>query len=162
MNQRVSELTRIALLASFIAVTGMIKIPTGFPGSEFQLSAPLAVAIVVTFGFWRYFIAGLIASSVLFMLGLHTILNVEVAILFRLVAGGIIALFRTSLGVILIAGPIGSLIARIGLAYTLQIEPLPLILTAIPGMIYTVITVYPLTKVLQRANKVVWRSYESV
>jgi len=39
------DLAQISLLACLIIVTGMLKLPTGIPGSEFQLSAPIAVAI---------------------------------------------------------------------------------------------------------------------
>ena len=47
---RNSELTHIGLLAALITVTGAIKIPSLLPGLEFQLSAPIAVAICYAFG----------------------------------------------------------------------------------------------------------------
>lgn len=85
------DLAQISLLACLIIVTGMFKIPTGIPGSEFQLSAPIAVAIAAVFGFKRYFLAGIIASFILFVLGIHSILNVEISLIFRLTVGLIIA-----------------------------------------------------------------------
>ena len=57
------DIAQISLLACFIIIAGSFKIPTGIPGSEFQLSAPVAVAIAVVFGFKRYFLAGIIAES---------------------------------------------------------------------------------------------------
>ncbi|WP_375535716.1 hypothetical protein [Alteribacillus sp. HJP-4] len=118
------------------------------------MSAPIAVAIAVVYGFWRYIAAGLIASSLLLMLGLHTIINVEVSMIFRMVAGGIIALFGHSVPVILLAGPAGTLAARIGLAETLQVSAWPLIIGAIPGMVFTILTVIPLIRILKRADSI--------
>lgn len=42
---KIREISEIALLAAFIAVSGAFKLPSFIPGSEFQLSAPIAVAI---------------------------------------------------------------------------------------------------------------------
>ena len=44
-------LTETALLGALITITGAIKLPGLLPGTEFQLSAPLAVAICAAFGF---------------------------------------------------------------------------------------------------------------
>lgn len=153
MDKRVYTLVEISLLAAFIATTGSLKIPTGIPGSEFQLSAPVAIAICGVFGFRKYIIAGVLSSSILFMFGVHTLFNVEIAMVFRIVAGGIIAIFGTSLPVVAIAGPIGTLAARIVLALTLQIPAATLIIPAIPGMIFTALTSYPLMKILQNIYK---------
>ncbi|WP_102692199.1 hypothetical protein [Rummeliibacillus pycnus] len=143
------DLAQIALLASFIAISGSIKIPIGIPGSEFQLSAPIAVAIVAVFGFKRYILAGILASLILFLLGIHNLFNVEIAMTFRIVAGGLVALFGTSFPVLMLAGPIGTAAARMVLAFTLDIPSGPLLLTAIPGMIFTAATVLPLKGVFR-------------
>ena len=139
----------VSLLAAFIVISGSFKIPTGIPGSEFQLSAPVAVAICAVFGFRKYIIAGVLSSCILFMLGVHTLFNIEIAMVFRIVAGGIIAIFGTRLPIIIVAGPIGTLAARIVLALTLQIPALTLIIPAIPGMIFNAIMSYPLMKIFQ-------------
>ncbi|MFD2132808.1 hypothetical protein ACFSKI_16500 [Pseudogracilibacillus auburnensis] len=150
MNKKVYTIVEISLLASFIIISGAFKIPTGIPGSEFQMSAPIAIAICAVFGFKRYIIAGIIASSILFMLGIHTLLNIEIAMIFRIVGGGIVAIFRTRLPVLIVAGPIGTLAARFVLALTLQVPALSLIIAAIPGMIFTAIMSYPIMRVMQK------------
>ena len=48
-----------ALLAVLIAVSGTFRIPGIVPGTEFQLSAPIAVAICGVFGFKKYITAGI-------------------------------------------------------------------------------------------------------
>ncbi|CAM5622277.1 Protein BioX OS=Lysinibacillus sphaericus OX=1421 GN=LS41612_20255 PE=4 SV=1 [Lysinibacillus sphaericus] len=146
------DLAQISLLACLIIVTGMFKIPTGIPGSEFQLSAPIAVAIAAVFGFKRYFLAGIIASLILFLLGIHSILNVEISIIFRLTVGLIIVLLGTSIPVLVVAA-IGTMVARLGLAFTLGTPFLPLFVLAIPGMVITAVSVYPITKMLYAINK---------
>ncbi|MFF2796473.1 hypothetical protein [Lysinibacillus xylanilyticus] len=147
------DLAQISLLACLIIVSGMFKIPTGFPGSEFQLSAPIAVAIAAVYGFKRYFLAGIIASIILFLLGIHSILNVEISLIFRLTVGLLIVLFGASIPVIVLAGPIGTTIARFGLAFTLGTPFFPLLVLAIPGMVITAVSVYPLTKMLHTINR---------
>ncbi|USK71997.1 hypothetical protein [Peribacillus asahii] len=147
------DLALIALLASFIAITGAIKIPIGIPGSEFQLSAPIAVAIAAIFGFKRYLLAGSLASLILFLLGIHNLLNIEIAMTFRIVAGGIVALFGTSLPVLILAGPIGTVVARFVLAFTLGVPSGPLLLAAIPGMIFTALTVWTLKEVFKKISE---------
>ena len=147
------DLAEISLLACFIIVAGFFKIPTGVPGSEFQLSAPIAVAIAAVFGFKRYFLAGIIASLLLLLLGVHTILNVEISLIFRLTVGLIILLCGTSYPVLMLAGPIGTIVARVGLAITLGIPFFPLIIPAIPGMVITALCVWPITKLLRTINE---------
>ena len=51
MNQNIRYITEVAILTAMITVLGAIKIPNVIPGIEFQLSAPLAVAICAVFGF---------------------------------------------------------------------------------------------------------------
>ena len=153
VNKKVYTLVEVSLLAAFIVISGSFKIPTGIPGSEFQLSAPVAIAICAVFGFRKYLIAGVLSSCLLFMLGVHTLFNIEIAMVYRIVAGGIIAIFGTRLPVVFVAGPIGTVVARIVLALTLQIPALPLIIPAIPGMVFTALTSYPLMKVLQHVRQ---------
>lgn len=159
LTLNVHEMTKISLLASLIAVTGMIKIPSFIPGAEFQLSAPIAIAIVAVFGFWRYMLAGMISSSILFFMGLHTILNVEISMIYRIAAGGFVALFGPSAPVLIAAGPLGTMAARYGLATTLQVDVWPLLLAALPGMIFTMIAVIPLTKMLKQVSRLEGRRY---
>ncbi|MFC3884545.1 hypothetical protein ACFOU2_13940 [Bacillus songklensis] len=147
------DLAQIALLASFIAITGAIKVPTGIPGSEFQLSAPIAVAIAAVFGFKRYITAGIIASLILFLLGMHNLLNIEIAMVFRIVAGGLVALLGPSLPVLMLAGPIGSVAARWALALSLSIPAGPLLLAALPGMVFTALTVWPLKQLFEKISE---------
>ncbi|WLR52705.1 hypothetical protein LC040_07385 [Bacillus tianshenii] len=147
------NLTLVSMLAAIIAVSGSLRVPTGIPGSEFQLSAPIAVAIAAAFGFWRYLAAGVLASSILFLLGIHNILNVEVAMVFRVTAGGLIAVLGTRLPIVAVAGPLGSFTARWVLAATLQVPFWPLIISAIPGMIFTAITSWPLYRMLKQVRE---------
>jgi uncharacterized integral membrane protein len=153
MKISVYTLTEVSLLAAMMAIIGSIKIPSGFPGSEFQLSAPLAVAIVAAFGFWRYMAAGMIASLLLLILGVHNLLNVEISLIFRFIAGGIVCLFGHSMPVLVLAGPIGTAAARWGMSMTLGIPFWPLLLPALPGMVFTAISVYPLYRMLIRVKK---------
>lgn len=153
-QKKTQELPLIAMLASIIVVTGTFKIPSPLIGTEFQLSAPIAVIIAALFGFKRYFYAGLIASGVSLLIGTHTIINVFVAIIFRIVAGGTIGLFGTGIIILIIAGPLGTLVARFVLAALLDINPKILIVSALPGMIFTAIVtflIYPIArKIIQR------------
>lgn len=155
----VYDIAQISMLACFILIAGMFKIPTGIPGSEFQMSAPIAVAIAAVFGFKRYFLAGIIASLVLLLLGIHTIFNVEISLIFRLTVGLIIVFFGRSLPVLVVAGPIGTAAARVGLAFTMGIPMLPLIITAIPGMLITAVCVWPVTNMLQTIHEKVGGKY---
>lgn len=155
VKSKTAEMTKICTLASLIVITGIMKIPSPIPGSEFQLSAPIAVAIAAVFGFRRYITAGILASVIMFMTGLHTILNIEISLIFRMVAGGIIAIFGHSLPVLLLAGPLGTIVARLGLAWTLETEYWPLLLASIPGMIFTILLVVPATKMFSRVNRLV-------
>ena len=90
MRKRTKEIALIGMLTALITVTGIFKIPGILPGTEFQLSAPVAVAICASFGFRRYLISGLLASAVSFVLGLQNLLNIAVAMTFRVAAGGLI------------------------------------------------------------------------
>lgn len=150
MSKRLYTLVEISLLATLISISGAIKIPTFILGSEFQMSAPLAVSICAVFGFKRYITAGILSSLILFMLGLHTLINVGVAMVFRLVVGLVIYFFGTKNLVLMLAGPLGSFTARVVLAFILQVPVTFLLLPTIPGMICTALLSLPLTKVLER------------
>ena len=137
MSEKIHDLTEIALLAALITITGAIKLPSLFPGMEFQLSAPLAVAICVVFGFKKYILAGLLSSAAGLLLGTHNLFNVAIAMQFRLVVGAMIALLGRRLWVIALAGPMGTLIARLTLSLALGKAASALVLAALPGMIFT-------------------------
>ena len=152
MENKTRMLTETALLTALITVTGAIKLPGFFPGTEFQLSAPLAVAICAVFGFTKYLTAGVLSSVIGLILGTQTILNVFIAMIFRVTVGIVIAVFGTSLPVLAIAGPIGSSLARLSLGGILGKAVIPLLLAAVPGMIYTALAAYPLTMLLRRVK----------
>lgn len=151
------ELTQIALLAAFITISGAIKIPSIIPGAEFQLSAPLAVAICYAFGFKVYLIAGVLSSIVGLIMGTHTLFNVAIAMLFRLsVALTMFTVGRNKLSLI-VAGPIASTLARLSIALFLDKLAYALVVAAIPGMIYTALLSVPLSMVLERIKREFWR-----
>lgn len=148
------DLTVMAMLAAVLALLGTFKLPSIIPGAEFQLSAPFAVCIAACFGFRRYFAIGILASLINLLLGTHTIVNVVIAMVFRVVAGGIVAIFGTKPGVLIISGPLGTAAGRIvlGLA-VMRVSPLPLLAAAAPGMVFTAILspiLYPVMKKVLR------------
>ena len=149
----IRNVTETALLTAFIAVTGAVKLPGLVPGTEFQLSAPLAVAICAVFGFKRYIIAGSLASVISLALGTSNLLNVFIAMVFRLTVGGLLSAFGTSWPVVILAGPVGSALARLTLGGLLGKAVIPLVIAAIPGMLYTAIAAWPLTLLLARVKR---------
>ena len=156
------ELTQIALLAAFITVSGAIKIPSIIPGAEFQLSAPLAVAICYAFGFKTYLIAGVLSSIVGLIMGTHTIFNVAIAMIFRLgVALTMCAIGRNKLSLI-ISGPLASTAARLSMAVLFDKLAYALIIAAIPGMVYTAVLSIPLSMVLERIKREFWRRENAI
>ena len=152
MQKSTKELTRIAFLAVLITVSAFFKIP-GPAGTDFQLSAPIAVAIAAVFGFKRYIVAGLISSGVGFILGTQTVIHIFIAMVFRVVAGGLVALAGPTLLIVIIAGPIGSIVARIFLSKILGEGLLVLLVAALPGLIFTAVVSYPLTLILKQVVK---------
>jgi thiamine transporter ThiT len=150
MPDRTRRLTECAVLAALITVTGTLKIPGLIPGSEFQLSAPLAVAICAAFGFTQYLLAGILSSIIGLVLSTQNLLNVFIAIIFRVTVGGILTLFGTTWPVIIIAGPIGSTLARLALGGIIGKAVVPLVVAAVPGMIYTALAAWPLTMIMKR------------
>ena len=84
-REKLQLLTETALLAAFITVSGAFKLPGLFPGTEFQLSAPVAVAVCGVFGIKKYLSAGILSSMVGLMLGTQNVFNVLIAMIFRVV-----------------------------------------------------------------------------
>lgn len=138
-NVNMKELTTTALLGVLILLSGSFKIPSPIAGSEFQLSAPIAVLICACFGFKRYIIAGVLASVLGMMLGMHNIINVLVQMVFRLVTGGTMALLGTNLLTVAISGPLGTFAARIVLWQVTGVSWIALTAAAVPGMIFTAV-----------------------
>lgn len=153
MNSKVRFLTEVSLLSVFITLTGAFKIPSLFPGAEFQLSAPIAVAICTVFGFKKYILAGFISSSIGLILGTQNLLNVAIAMIFRLTVGLVIAAFGKSPVVISIAGPIGSFMGRLALGGLIGKAVIPLLIAAVPGMIFTACLSYPMAMVFKKVTQ---------
>ncbi len=152
MNLKTASIKRIttdAIMTTLLILAGMIKIPSFVQGAEFQLSAPLAICIVSLLGFKRYLGIGICSSCIQLMLGTHTIFNVTISMVFRIVAGTVVTLFPHKKTGILLAGPLGTAMARIVLAQILHIPAFPLLGAAIPGMIFTVACVFVLLPVLK-------------
>jgi hypothetical protein len=162
MPGKTKALTETALLVTLITISGAIKIPGLFPGTEFQLSAPLAVAICAVFGFSKYITAGILSSLIGLILGTQTILNVGIAMIFRVVVGVCLAAFGTSWPVLVVAGPLGSAVARLALGGILGKAAVPLVLAAVPGMVYTALTAWPLALLLRRVKVQTERVVQSV
>ncbi len=156
------NLAEVGLLAALITVTGAVKLPGLLPGTEFQLSAPLAVAICVAFGFKRYLMAGILSSLLGLALGSQNLLNVYVSMAFRLTVGLVIGLGGRHWLVVAMAGPIGSAVARLGLGVVLGKAVYPLLLAAAPGMAYTALAAWPLSRLLARVRRVNGREAEHV
>lgn len=150
MNNRTREITLIALLSVVLSISGSFKLPGLIPGTEFQMSAPIAVGICATFGFKRYITCGIIASCINLMMSTHTIINVMVSITFRIVAGGIIAILGPSLIVVSIAGPIGTAIGRVVMSKVVGTPLITLLIAALPGMVYTLLSSYIVYQIMKK------------
>lgn len=72
------------------------------------------------------------------LLGTHTVLNVTVAMVFRVVAGEILAVCGIKPLTLLLSGPLGTADGRAVLGQITQVSPLALIAATAPGMLYTV------------------------
>lgn len=156
------DITVTGLLAALIAISGSLKMPGLIPGTEFQLSAPLAVAICAVYGFRRYFVAGILASIVTLLLGTQTLLNTAIALLFRVTIGLVLVFCGTAWPVVVIAGPIASFLARLSLMGVMGQAAWAVIAAAIPGMIYTAFTAWPLTLMIRRIRRETGRMREHV
>lgn len=150
MTGKTRRITEVGLLVALITITGAIKLPGLLPGTEFQLSAPLAVAICAVFGFAKYITAGILSSIIGLILGTQNIFNVAIAMVFRLTVGLVVGVLGTSLPVVIVAGPLGSAIARLAMGGLLGKAAVPLVIAAIPGMVYTAIAAWPLTLLLRK------------
>lgn len=136
----VRDISETALLSVLIAVSGAFKIPGFVPGSEFQMSAPIAVAVCGVYGAKKYIVAGLIASSLSLALGTHTFFNVLVAMTFRLVVA-LVWIFLGSRKIFYIfSGPLGTMAARGAISLILGKGFYALVVAAFPGMIFTMIS----------------------
>lgn len=131
------NLTVDAMLTAILVILGMIKLPSLFPGAEFQLSAPYAVCLAAAVGFKRYLGIGICSSFIQLALGTHTIWNVLIAMVFRVVAGMIVTIWKDKKIALVLAGPLGTGCARVVLAAILHTPAFPLLIAAIPGMIFT-------------------------
>ena len=125
------------ILSVLLLITGMFKIPSFLPGAEFQVSAPFAVTIAKNLGFKRYLMIGIASSLCGFFLGVQNILNITVAMIYRITAGAILTLFKDA---VIISGPCGTLLSRIILAQLTGADMRLLLLYALPGMAFTAVT----------------------
>ena len=133
----IGRLAQDGMFTALLVLLGMIKLPSLIPGAEFQLSAPYAVCLAAAVGFKRYLGIGICSSAIQLILGTHTVWNVAIAMVFRLVAGSIAAEKRAGKYRILLAGPLGTGCARLALAALLKVPALPLLIAAVPGMVFT-------------------------
>lgn len=143
-------LTQDSIFVAILIILGMIKIPSVFPGAEFQLSAPYAVCLASMVGFKRYLGIGICASFIQFVLGTHSIYNVIVAMVFRIVVGMIIEWCPFKKAALIIAGSVGTACARVVMAYILSIPLQLLLAAAFPGMIFTAVVVVLLNQAVKR------------
>lgn len=148
-----SDITDIAMLAALLTVAGAIKLPSLLPGLEFQISAPLAVAICFVFGFKKYILVGILSSAISLALGTHNLFNVAIAMQFRLMVGLVYVLCGKHYWSIALAGPIGTFTARITLGLVLGKGVWALVAAALPGMVFTFITASFMVKLLQRISQ---------
>ena len=136
MRFSVSDMCQTALLAAFIAVSGSFKIPSLIPGSEFQLSAPVAVAACGIFGIKKYLTSGIAASAICLILGTQNVFNVLIALSFRAVIAVMFAFMGSSKTFYIIAGPVASALSRLVLALFVD-KAVYALIAAVPGMIFT-------------------------
>lgn len=151
----VRMMCEIALLAAVIGVTGSFKLPNVIPGVDFQLSAPIAVAICAMFGFKRYIIAGCLASLVSLLMGTQNLLNVAIAMQFRIVVGIILYLAQNRMWAVCVAGPIASVFARLTLYIFFGKLSFAMIVAAVPGYIFTAICAPIFVKLFKRLRHAV-------
>ena len=161
-HKKIRKLTTLALLTAFITITGAFKIPGIFPGTEFQLSAPIAVAICGIFGVWNYLVAGVLSSLLGLILGSQNLLNVFIAMIFRIVVALVFLGLGKSKLFYIFSGPLGTLVARLSLSLFLGKAALPLIIAAAAGMIYTSIFSLFLGNILEKISSSIFPQSEKV
>ncbi len=136
----IADMCETALLCALITLSGAFKIPSFVPGTEFQLSAPIAVAICAAFGIKKYITAGILSSVIGLILGTQNIFSVIIALIFRVVVAIFYYYSGRSRSFYLLSGPCGTLIARLSLSLILGKAAYPLVVAAAPGMVFTAIT----------------------
>lgn len=146
----IKKLVTDAIFSVLLLIMGMFKIPSFLPGTEFQLSAPFAVSIAKNCGFKRYLMIGIVASISGFILGVQNILNIVVAMIYRVVVGVLLVMFKNSKIALVVSGPCGTLVSRIVLALILHTNMQLLIIYAVPGMIFTAVTAPVFIKLEER------------
>ncbi len=156
------NITQIALLTAFITITGSLKIPSFIPGTEFQLSAPLAVAICYAFGAKTYITAGVLSSLIGLILGTQNILNVIIAMIFRIIVPLVFLLLGRNKIATVVAGPIASTCSRLALGLWLNKAVWGLLLAALPGMLFTAVTAIPLSIIMYKVKNSVAREPRNV
>ena len=147
---KIREISEIALLAAFIAVSGAFKLP----------SFPIAVAICGVFGIKKYLLAGILASAGGLLLGTQTIFNVLIAMLFRIVVALLYAVLGKTKIFYLLSGPVASSAARLALSLFIGKAVYPLLAAALPGMIFTALTSGLFASVLEKTLNMTKRVYE--
>lgn len=149
---KLRTLTETALLGVLLFGAGLLRLPSPVPGSEFQLSAPLAAAICGVFGFRIYLAAGLLASALTVLTGTGTVFHVLIAMIYRLTVGAAFGLLGPSGLFFLCAGPAGTLAARAVLSVVTGGGFAALALAAVPGMLFTAAASRPLARLLLRVR----------
>jgi hypothetical protein len=149
-HYKIREITTIALLTAFITISGALKLPGFFPGTEFQLSAPIAVAICGIFGIKKYLIAGILSSILGLILGTQIIFSVLIAMIFRIVVAFVFFLIGDSKLFYVISGPLGTLTARLCMSIIVGKTAMVLVIAALPGMIYTALSAGFIAVLLKR------------
>lgn len=146
---KTKDLTLIALLAILLRVAGTFRFPGIISGTEFFMSAPVALAIAANFGGKKYLFASTISCFLGIALGMLTILNACTTMIFALVVFAFTKILGNSIPVLLIAGPLASISSRFISSLILGVPFLPILISAIPGLVYTVILTIPCTKIFQ-------------
>lgn len=129
-RQWIVDICETAMLAVLIAVSGVFRIPGLVPGTEFQLSA----------------------SLLSMTMGTATILNVAVAMTFRVVVGLVWLALGDSRVFYVISGPVGSAAARVLMYFLLGKGLEVMLIAAAPGMIYTAATAWLFGKIFMRCR----------
>ena len=139
---------------------GLLSFPALFQEVEFQLSAPIAVAICGVFGIKKYLLAGILASAGGLLLGTQTIFNVLIAMLFRIVVALLYAVLGKTKIFYMLSGPVASSAARLALSLFIGKAVYPLLAAALPGMIFTALTSRLFASVLEKTLNLTKRVYE--
>lgn len=141
-------ITTVALLATIIVVLVSLKVPSTLLGTEFQLSAPIAVSIFTVYGFISSLAS--FASSISLILGTQTIFNIIIALLFHLTVCLVLVFGGTFFVPVVFAGPLGSFVARPSLVLIMQQAVWAVTLSTVSAMIYTTLAACLIAKALRR------------